>query len=168
MGKAYAVALSPDGALIAAGGWMRWTETDKQEQIYLFDRATGRLVQRIEGLSNGVGHLAFSPDGRGLAAVLGTGRGLRVYAREREWAEIARDTNYGDRSLGVAFASDGRLATTSKDGKIRLYSADLAGSVQPLTVIAAPSSSRLAIGYDDTRACPFSMDTLWACCLGLT
>ena len=31
--------MSPDGALIAAGGWTRITDADTQEQIYLFDRA---------------------------------------------------------------------------------------------------------------------------------
>ena len=42
--KFSAVAISPDGALIAAGGWTRWTDADRQEQIYLFDRDTGALV----------------------------------------------------------------------------------------------------------------------------
>jgi WD40 repeat protein len=76
VGVAYAVAISPDGALIATGGWTRWSEADPQEQIYLLDRDTGALVRRIEGLPNNVEHLAFSPDGARLAAALH--RGLRV------------------------------------------------------------------------------------------
>ena len=73
-GKIYAVAISPDGSTIAAGGW---TEPNL-ENIYLFDRSSGRLVRRIGGLPNVINHLAYSPDGSRLAAVLFGGNGLRV------------------------------------------------------------------------------------------
>ena len=69
IGKVYAVAMSPDGAHIAVGGWTRWTTQDPQEQIVLFTR-DGTLVERIEGLPGVVHHLTFSRDGRYLAAGL--------------------------------------------------------------------------------------------------
>ena len=40
-GQVYAVAVSPDGSLVAEGGWdARWS-TEKLMSIYLFDAATG-------------------------------------------------------------------------------------------------------------------------------
>jgi WD40 repeat protein len=160
VGKVYAVAISPNGALIAAGGFTNGV--GKPRQIYLFDRASGVLVRRIKGLPNVVLHLTFSLDGGRLAATLFGRNGLRVYAGARGWDEVARDTQYSDSSYGAAFSSDGRLATTSYDGKIRLYAADIVRSSQPMAVAKAPdgdrpfgiafspNGTRLAIGHDDT------------------
>ena len=39
-GKLHAVAINPDGAMVAAGGWTGY-EWDKTCSIYLFDRASG-------------------------------------------------------------------------------------------------------------------------------
>jgi WD40 repeat protein len=158
VGKVYAVAISPDGTLIAVGGWTRNIDADHTDEIYLFDRAAGVLLRRIGGMPNVVRHLAFSPDGTHLAAVLGSG-GLRVYSRQTGWAEAAHDEDYGDDSYGVDFAIDGWLATTSDDGKIRLYADDLHGSIVPTRVIEAtsgpfgiafsPDGTRLAVGHED-------------------
>jgi WD40 repeat protein len=107
----------------------------------------------IEGLPNVVFHLAFSPSGHLLAATLFSG-GLRIYARDRGCAEIARDVHYDGQSYGAAFAPDGRLATTELEGKVRLYAGDLKGDIRPTVTTAAPGGPRpygIAFSPDGTR-----------------
>jgi WD40 repeat protein len=158
VGKAVAVAISPDGALVAAGGFTGLVGQPKA--VYLFDRATGALLRRIESLPDVVNHLAFSPDGARLAALLGKA-GFRVYAKQTGWAEAARDEDYAGPSYGADFASDGRLATTSFDGKIRVYTGDLRGTLRPSRFVQvsgghlpygiafSPDGAQLAIGYEN-------------------
>ena len=161
LGKVFAVAMSPDGALIAVGGWTRMSETDKQEQLYLFNRENGLLVRRIEGLPQTVGHINFSPDGSLLAVLFASG-GLRVYARERDWAELARDNEYIGQSHRSSFAPDGRLVTTARDGKVRLYSSSIEGDIRPIGTAMlggapwdatfSPDGTRLAVGDADNAS----------------
>ena len=163
-GKLYAVALSPDGALVALGGY---TSPDGQpEAIYLFDRASGRLLQRLSGLPNVVTHLAFAADGRRLAAALFGGNGIRVYGATGQgaWAPVAADGDYGADSYSVEFDASGRLLATSYDGELRLYGAGASGPLQPLVRRAAPGGKRpffarfspdgrrIAVGFDDSTA----------------
>jgi WD40 repeat protein len=152
-GKVWAVAMSPDGAMIAAGGW---TGGSGKGSIYLFERATGRMIGRIGGLEDVVFHLAFSPDGSKLGAALGGANGVRLF-ETKSWQKIASDTDYGDTSYWLSFARDGRIATTSDDGKIRLYGPMLDGrqtiaapdGKHPFGIAFSPDGSRLAVGYDD-------------------
>ena len=114
-------------------------------------------------MPSAVNQLAFSPDGRRLGLRRWPG-GLRLYDRDQGWGEVARDEDYRDQSYGAAFAPDGRLVTTAIDGKVRLYAADLKGTVRPILAIDAPGGHqpygiafnpdgmRLAVGYNDTAA----------------
>src|SRR5262249_45368883 len=100
-GKLYAVALSPDDATVAMAGWTGYA-WDGQHSIYLFDRASGRLTRRIDGLPNVINHLVYSSDGRSLAAALWGENGLRVY-RTSDLSEVARDTEYKSDSYWADF-----------------------------------------------------------------
>jgi WD40 repeat protein len=93
VGRIYAVALSPDGSTIAAGGY---TEMRSGEHpIYIFDRESGNLVTRIHDDSSEVpAFLRFSPDGRYLAATPAGSTGLRVFDRDKDWNKVFRD-DYG-------------------------------------------------------------------------
>jgi WD40 repeat protein len=165
-GAIFAVAISPDGSTVAAGGW---TEGRKPPfPIYIFDRESGNLIARIhDDLPNVAVFLTLSPDGRYLAATLGS-TGLRVFDRNKDWSEAFRDDQYGDQSDGAAFSRDGRLATTSYDGLIRLYQYDLdtdhpnfrrvgnpvraPSGNQPFGLAFGSHDKRLAVGYSDVAA----------------
>jgi WD40 repeat protein len=167
VGDVYAVAISPDGSTIAAGGW---TESRAgNNPIYIFDRESGNLVRRIGNNLTDVAHfLTFSPDGRYLAVMLGGRNGLRVFDRNKNWSEAFRDDQYGGDSYGAAFAPDGRLATTSLDGLIRSYRYDLNSDSpefrrvgepfkalsghRPFGVAYSPDGKLLAVGYEDVAA----------------
>jgi WD40 repeat protein len=164
-GKIYAVAISPDGQTIAAGGWTGY-EWEKAYSIYLFDRGSGQLIQRISGLPNVVNHLVYSPDGRYLAAALGGKYGVRVFETS-SYSQIGEEKEYGDPSFGADFDAADRLVTTSDDGYIRLYELAGSGTERSLRLVAkqkapggdrpfgvrfSPDGRRIAVGFYDNAS----------------
>ena len=155
-GAINAVAMSPDGSTVAAAGVTGW-DWDGTASIYLFDRASGQLRQRLTGLPQAITRLVYSRDGAFLAATLGGAHGLRVY-RTSDTREVARDQAYGGDSYGADFDTSGRLVTTSHDGKVRLYDRNFrlraksqAPGGQRLRAVAfSPDGSRVAVEFDDS------------------
>jgi dipeptidyl aminopeptidase/acylaminoacyl peptidase len=157
-GRIYALALSPDGTTIAAGGWTGW-DWDGQGSVYLFDTRTGDLVRRVAGFPDVIGSLAYSKDGQRLAVGLHADGGLWVL-RTSDYTPVARDPDYRDKILGADFHRDGRLAVTALDGHVRLYDRDLrllgrvrtAPGGKPLTVRFSPDGNLLALSFNDAAS----------------
>jgi WD40 repeat protein len=150
-GKIYAVAISPDGRLIAAGG-MTGYEWDKKYSVYIFDRESGRMALRLGGLPSSVSKLAFSPDGTRLAAAA-PGDGIHTF-RVADWVEIGRNADCGILCSGMSFDGKGRLITTSSDGYLLLYDQNLkllkkvrAPAQYPSAVSFAPDGAKVALAY---------------------
>ncbi|MGA9267184.1 MAG: hypothetical protein WBV79_12140, partial [Rhodomicrobium sp.] len=161
-GKVDAVALSPNGKWVAAGGWdVGYVGVGHgTNSLYIFDGVSGRLIKRLGRLGSVVLHLAFSPDGSRVAATLGGGEGLRLW-ETGSWRLLAEDKDYGGKdSYGAAFDGANRLFTVAFDGQIRRYGADghleakaaTQGGKEPFSIAMHPKEAKLAIGFNDSTA----------------
>jgi WD40 repeat protein len=117
------------------------------------------LTKRLTDLPDVLLHLAYSPDGRRLAASLAASNGIRVFDAGQDYLPLPSDTHYKDRSVWASFDRAGRLVTTSYDGFVRLYGADqyadpiarfrLEGH-RPYAADFSSDGARVAVGCSDT------------------
>ncbi len=158
-GRIFAVAISPDAKTIACAGWTgkSW---DGKFSIYLFNRLSGQLENRISGLEASVSTLTYSQDGKVLAATLHGSyghNGVRMY-RTSDDRLIAEHREYGAESYGADFDHLGRLVTSSFDGFIRLYDKEftllaqekISGGTRPVQVTFNPAGDKIAVGFEDS------------------
>jgi WD40 repeat protein len=121
-----ALAFAADGKELAAGGY---------NEITVWNPADGKLVRRIKDVEQRVFSLAYSNDGKLLAAAAGT-PGVSGEAALYDPAKgtlVRRLGSMSDVALGCAFSPDGKLlAVCSADRSIRVY--DVATGAEKLLI----------------------------------
>lgn len=118
-GTPNALALTPDGQRVYVGGYTGW-DWHGGAHLYVIDTTSGRITGTL-GRFDGdvVTALDLSPDGTRLAVGLGRG-GLRLIDATTGQV-LHTDTEYAGPVTFLHHAPDGRLASTSADGCVRVY-----------------------------------------------
>lgn len=157
-GEIRAVALSPDGRFVAAGGWDAGYDKFGGDHIYVFDTVTGAVTQRLSGQTEFVSHMEFSPDGRHLAVAMHGRGGLRIWDT-RSWRVVRQHTGTLTTTYGLTFDSNGRLFTTNWDGFVRMFDPEFnlvaevmgTGGRLPYGIAVSPDDAQIAVAYADSR-----------------
>jgi WD40 repeat protein len=137
-----AVAVSPDGKYLAAGGSAR--------VIYIFNIQSGEMTAAID-LPSDVRRLAYSPDGSRLA--VGTLLGFSVFSTA-DMKIVLQDYSFKSTCLGLDFDRNGNLVVGSSIGILKRYRPDgtliyeLKTDYKTLQNIKfSPDGSQFAISY---------------------
>ena len=146
----YALALSPDGKLLAAGG--------ADNQVYVWSLPDNKLTAVIKEHSGWVLGVSFSPDGK-LLATSSADKTVQVW-QVGTWSSVAK-MQQQDTVQGSVFSHDGRLLAVAvggpNDKAIRIQRSDNArqtsvmytGSARPLDIIWTPKPNRIYVSCSD-------------------
>jgi WD40 repeat protein len=143
-----AVALSPDGQIIASGSWDR--------TVRLWDRYGNSIGQPFRGHEGDVTSVAFSPDGEAIASGGGDGT-VRLWDLQGNSIAQPFRGHEGD-VTSVAFSPDGEaIASGGGDGTVRLWDWQGNSIAQPFrghegdvtSVAFSPDGEAIASGGGD-------------------
>lgn len=154
-----AIAHTPDGTMVAAGG--------RDNAIYLWNVDSGEPVRTLAGHTDWITRLAFSSDG---AMLLSASRDDTALLWDVERGEIVRTLRHSDDVTGVDFASDdGWLVTAGRDGRVMVQGTHDAHTIAALThaggavwdVAVSPRDDGLALAGDDGLIRLWDRDRAW-------
>ena len=144
------LAFSPDGSLLAAGDVNHTGPTVpwRYGTAAVWDVASGRLLWKRRSKRGWVNTVAFSPDGKTLAAGDESGAVAIYEARSGRVDRTIRIESAFGGYTALAYAPNGTLATGSYAGIVQLWDPSTGREIgKPSAVAAAPVSS---IAFDPT------------------
>lgn len=168
-GQLAAVAISPNGTEVAVAGYTG-RDWNGSHSIYIFSRLTQKMERHIPGFKNTINHLAYSSDGRWIAAAI-FANGIKIIDAKngREvGSDIFAGDSFGASSYSVEFSPPDKLGnfkvvSTNNFGEINLYEISTSGIFRPLkstgflsgTPIAArfsPDGNKIAVGFKSSNS----------------
>lgn len=142
-GAISALALTPDGAILATGGSFDHT-------IHLWRAIDGSHLCTVEGHDNYIDSLAFSPDGKTLASG-GRDGALRLYDIPTGRVRRVVANAHGQSDVSVAFSSSGELATIGANGEVATRDPIDGGLIAVIARLPPASNlDRARIAFDAT------------------
>jgi WD40 repeat protein len=155
------IAFSPDGKLLAV---QTNSGTNSESRVEVRDLGSGAVLYR-RTIPDGTGGVAFSPDGRQLAALGCCDPNSTV----KVWAADSGEDLYAPRVDGhassIAYSPDGRwLAAGTEDGKVVLWESRTGSKVGPPTQVASGAVNPLSFSPNSRLLAASSVDqttTVW-------
>jgi WD40 repeat protein len=178
------VAFSPDGTRVATGVAVADPFGSLEHPFFndgtvrIWDATGGALLATLDGHTDFVNGVAFSPDGERLASA-SDDRRVRIWDAA-SYAPLATLKGHKDRVNAVAFSPDGaRLASASDDRRVRIWDAascaplaTLKGHKDRVNAVAfSPDGTRLVSASDDRTVILWTLHphhALWRLTLGVT
>lgn len=173
-GMLHAGALSPNGKIVALGGW---TQSANLYCVYIYNAFNGAMISKIDNLPDIIEDLEFSIDGKYLAIAFFGKNGVKVYQMPINPDDFTNSQpilinsfdDYESECFNIAWDNSNRLATACGDGIVRLYdstfnlinkNSELAGK-KPFSLAFSPDGKLLAVGfYDSYKIQVFDAETL--------